>query len=320
MADVTMKVNLTNCSLDVQDSNGKVLQTVKADTKTVTLVSGDIYIFVLKSDDGYIFDSKNPGNLTYDDGMGDTESHNFDVLSDDKKTAKKNPVGDSFNTYQESIVLTARAIAGQAEVKTPINISVKCTNGIITITDSSNNVLATVTDDASITLQDKKGKVNISVSSKDGYLLDSAYLDIDGKKNNLVISDSKKTAELKNIDFSASTTVSLIVTTIISTSPTKSTELEKIKNYLRLDTDLTNDDDELKALLAGARKYIEKTTNKIYNDDDELMELCKMLLVSHWYTNRSIVSKSGIVEYPYSITSLLEHFLTCSDYDGGGNK
>ena len=55
MADVTMKVNLTNCSLEVQDSNGKVLQSIKADTKTVTLVSGDIYIFVLKSDDGYIF-------------------------------------------------------------------------------------------------------------------------------------------------------------------------------------------------------------------------------------------------------------------------
>ena len=320
MADVTMKVNLTNCSLEVQDSNGKVLQSIKADTKTVTLVSGDIYIFVLKSDDGYIFDSKNPGNLTYDDGMGDTESHNFDVLSDDKKTAKKNPAGDSFDTYQESIVLTAKAIAGQAEVKTPINISVKCTNGIITITDSSNNVLATVTDDATITLQDKKEKANISVSSKDGYLLNSAYLDVDGTKNNLVISDSKKTAELKNIDFSASTTVSLIVTTITSTSPQKSTELEKIKNYLRLDTDLTNDDEELKALLAGARKYIAQTTNKIYNDEDELMELCKMLLVSHWYTNRSIVSKSGIVEYPYSITSLLEHFLTCSDYVGGAGK
>ena len=70
-------------------------------------------------------------------------------------------------------------------------------------------------------MQDKKGKVNISVSSKDGYLLDSAYLDIDGKKNNLVISDSKKTAELKNIDLSASTIVSLIITTITSISPTK---------------------------------------------------------------------------------------------------
>lgn len=92
------------------------------------------------------------------------------------------------------------------------------------------------------------------------------------------------------------------------------TELELIKNYLRLDDDI-EDDEQLNDLILAGKRYIVTSTGKIYKDDDHLMLMCLKLLVSFWYSNRTIFGKSGYTEAPHSVTALLQHIQISSDYE-----
>ena len=61
--------------------------------------------------------------------------------------------------------------------------------------------------------------------------------------------------------------------------------------------------------------YIENSTNKKFDCNNELMLMLSKLLVAHWYTNRNILSKSTTIENPYSVTALLRHIAISSKYE-----
>jgi uncharacterized phage protein (predicted DNA packaging) len=92
--------------------------------------------------------------------------------------------------------------------------------------------------------------------------------------------------------------------------------LEDVKLYLRVDSDLTEDDTLIQSLMAAAQTYITNQTGKQYLVDDEVWNLVIKLLVSHWYDNRQInSSKPGVLsEYPHSVTALIHHISLCSAY------
>lgn len=91
-------------------------------------------------------------------------------------------------------------------------------------------------------------------------------------------------------------------------------ELNDFKNYLHVDNDLTDDDALIQSLMSAAKEYIENSTGKTWTEDADtpLMLTCAKLLVAHWYSDRTLVSKSNVQEYNHSITSML-HLIEMSD-------
>ena len=84
--------------------------------------------------------------------------------------------------------------------------------------------------------------------------------------------------------------------------------LEVVKNYLRIDSDLTDDDAILTQLIEAAKRYISRSMGKKYIEGDPLMQTLTCLLVSHWHTNRNAMNgKSNATEYPHSITAMMQH-------------
>jgi len=98
--------------------------------------------------------------------------------------------------------------------------------------------------------------------------------------------------------------------------------LGQAKNYLKLDADLTDDDELITSLIVAARDYIRYTTGKTSaGEDDGLYDLCVKMLVAHWYENRTIYSaKPGAInDIPHSATALLIHIAQCGAYTGDAN-
>lgn len=91
--------------------------------------------------------------------------------------------------------------------------------------------------------------------------------------------------------------------------------LEQAKNYLKVDSDITADDELITSLISAASDYVEKTTGK-RADGSELCELCMKMLVAHWYENRSVFSpKPGAINVlPHTVTALLTHIAQCDAY------
>ena len=85
-------------------------------------------------------------------------------------------------------------------------------------------------------------------------------------------------------------------------------ELETVKNYLRIDSDLTEDDILLNELINASHTYIENSTNKKFDCNNELMLMLSKLLVAHWYTNRNILSKSTTIEKSNPFNKLVKEF------------
>lgn len=83
-------------------------------------------------------------------------------------------------------------------------------------------------------------------------------------------------------------------------------DLTLIKNYLRIDDDLADDDIQLEELYNSAVGYLESTTGKQYTNENMLMNMLIKLLISSWYTNRNNNGKTTQTEeYPHSITALI---------------
>ena len=92
--------------------------------------------------------------------------------------------------------------------------------------------------------------------------------------------------------------------------------LASVKNYLRIDSDLTEEDAALNQLIEAAKAYISRSTGKRFMEEDSLMCTLVCLLVSHWYTNRNAMnSKSNHAEYPHSNTALLQHVEISTAYE-----
>lgn len=82
--------------------------------------------------------------------------------------------------------------------------------------------------------------------------------------------------------------------------------LVSMKNFLRIDLDMTDSDAELLILLKSAVEYVESATGKQYAANSNLMDMAVLLLVSHWFENRNMSNKTtSVQEYPHSITAII---------------
>lgn len=91
-------------------------------------------------------------------------------------------------------------------------------------------------------------------------------------------------------------------------------ELKIIKNYLRIDDDITEDDEQLQALILAAHDYITNSTGKQYDETEPVMQLATKLLVNHWYNDRTLVSKGTVTEYSHGLSAIMTHIETSDNY------
>lgn len=94
-------------------------------------------------------------------------------------------------------------------------------------------------------------------------------------------------------------------------------ELNIVKDYLRIDSDITDEDNQINDLILAAHTYIENSTGKQYVSENIMLMLTK-LLCSHWYTNRNETAKANVKEYSHSISDLLKHIENSSAYKNVG--
>lgn len=91
--------------------------------------------------------------------------------------------------------------------------------------------------------------------------------------------------------------------------------LAQAKNWLKIDSDITDDDELITELISAANEYIEDRTGK-RNNGSALYDQCIKLLVCHWYENRAIYSSrpGAINPIPHSADALIIHIAQCSRY------
>jgi uncharacterized phage protein (possible DNA packaging) len=95
-------------------------------------------------------------------------------------------------------------------------------------------------------------------------------------------------------------------------------ELAYMKNYLRLDSDLTADDALITALIKAAEQYITDKTGRVYAADDELFNVAVCFMVGHWYEKREVVPTRGqVVEIPHTATAIINHIAFMTAYPEG---
>ena len=93
-------------------------------------------------------------------------------------------------------------------------------------------------------------------------------------------------------------------------------ELKNLKNYLRIDDDLTADDEILTELINASKAYISRSTGKKFIESDSVMQMLVKLLVSHWFTNRNAMNgKQNSAEIPHTISTMLNHIEISSSYE-----
>lgn len=91
--------------------------------------------------------------------------------------------------------------------------------------------------------------------------------------------------------------------------------LEDLKEFLRIDADLTDDDALLTSLGSAAVSYLEQTTGKKYQDDSALMALAVKQLVLLWYENRtSYTTKTAVNLLPNHLQSIIWHIAQAGAY------
>ena len=93
-------------------------------------------------------------------------------------------------------------------------------------------------------------------------------------------------------------------------------ELKILKNYLRIDDDITSDDEMLTELINASKIYISQSTGKKFIESNSVMQMLVRLLVSHWYTNRNAMNgKQNSAEIPHTITTILNHIEISPSYE-----
>ena len=90
--------------------------------------------------------------------------------------------------------------------------------------------------------------------------------------------------------------------------------LNEVKVYLKLDDDLTEDDELITGLIDAAKTYIEDSTGKSYQDT-QLYNLAVKMIVAHWYENRQVISNKTVVnELPQSFFEIVAQIKWSSRY------
>lgn len=91
-------------------------------------------------------------------------------------------------------------------------------------------------------------------------------------------------------------------------------ELTELKNFLRVEDDVTEDDSLIGGLEQSAIKYIENQSGRRYDENHDLMKTCVKQLVAHWYDNRQQTA-TATNELPHGVTALIKHFAVCELYE-----
>lgn len=84
-------------------------------------------------------------------------------------------------------------------------------------------------------------------------------------------------------------------------------QLQKLKNYLKIDHDF--DDDILLMLLEVAISYLDDAIDKEVLFEAKLnvkYDYATTLLVGHWYEQRIATSDSALNEIPFGVSSMIE--------------
>lgn len=92
--------------------------------------------------------------------------------------------------------------------------------------------------------------------------------------------------------------------------------LEKAKEYLRIEPDMTDDNAMLSDMMETAKAYIQRSTGKAYKADDLVFDMAILQLTAHWYdTRQQTAAKSG-AEYalPFSCKNLMLHISNSRHY------
>ena len=93
-------------------------------------------------------------------------------------------------------------------------------------------------------------------------------------------------------------------------------ELKDLKDFLRIDADLTDDDTLITSLGSAAISYLEQTTGKKFQADSALMALAVKQLVLLWYENRtSYTTKTNVNELPNHLQSIIWHIAQAGAYE-----
>ena len=82
--------------------------------------------------------------------------------------------------------------------------------------------------------------------------------------------------------------------------------LEEAKVYLKVESNVTDEDGLIFALISAASEYIQNATGKADNGSD-IYNLCEKILVAHWYENRGVATTANIIEMPHSVQAMLTH-------------
>lgn len=88
--------------------------------------------------------------------------------------------------------------------------------------------------------------------------------------------------------------------------------LAEAKSYLRVETEMTAEDDLITSLISAASDYIQECTGKV-DDGSSLYSTCEKILVAHWYENRTVVA-SATTELPHSVQAMLTHIKLSGKY------
>lgn len=95
-----------------------------------------------------------------------------------------------------------------------------------------------------------------------------------------------------------------------------------LKEFLRVDADIQEDNALIASLGSAAISYLEQTTGKRFQPNAELMALAQKQLVLHWYENRSTFStKTNLNELPNHLQAIITHIALAGAYaplPGGG--
>lgn len=97
-------------------------------------------------------------------------------------------------------------------------------------------------------------------------------------------------------------------------------ELKDLKDFLRIDADLTDDDELIMSLGSAAISYLEQTTGKKFQEDSALMVLAAKQLVLLWYENRtSYTTKTSVNELPNHLQAIIWHIAQAGVYESLGD-
>lgn len=95
--------------------------------------------------------------------------------------------------------------------------------------------------------------------------------------------------------------------------------LEEAKVYLKVESNVTDEDELITALISAASEYIQNATGKA-DSGSKIYELCEKILVAHWYENRGVATTANIIEMPHTVQAMLAHIKLSAAYEESGDS